>query len=212
MARTFNGSVDLYVNSTTAPSTLTIAIWASHNSTANIGTAMQVGRSDLTDTSEGLFFRGDTVGDPLQFRFADNVSAAGANHGSAYVANTLYHCAGVVAANNSHSVLRDGAGKVTNTTSIAPATKNIIAIGSNWFSAAAHDRINGKTAIAAFWTTALTDGEIASLSKGFSARRIRPQNLIFYAPLVRNVFDWIRGLGFTDTGTTVSDHPRSYGM
>ena len=66
----------------------------------------------------------------------------------------------------------------------------------------------GSTAI---WSAALTVAEISSLAKGFSPRRIRPQSLVFYAPLVRNLQDLRNGLALTaDNSPTVANHPRVY--
>lgn len=212
MARSFNGSTDLYCATTDQPAALTLSIWASHNSTANIGTALWIGRYDVADEADILLFRGDTGGDPVQYRFSDGAAAAGANHGSAYSADTIYNLLGVMASNTSHSIFRDGSGKVTSASSIAAGNKNRIAIGGYWASSAISDRLNGVAAKAAFWQTFLNDDEAVSLAKGFSPRRIRPQQLVFYAPLVRTVFDWRRANGFTDSGSGVADHPRTYGF
>lgn len=75
---------------------------------------------------------------------------------------------------------------------------------SNW--------TDGEVAEYAYWNTALSADEMASLAKGFRADRIRPQALQFYAPCVRDLQD-IRG-GRTlvkQAGTDVpSDHPRVF--
>jgi hypothetical protein len=78
--------------------------------------------------------------------------------------------------------------------------------------------LNGNCASAAMWTAELTDGEMASLAAGFSPRRIRPQSLFIYAPLVREpVITAYKGLGtpgsLTLVGTpSAANHPRTYGM
>lgn len=70
---------------------------------------------------------------------------------------------------------------------------------------------NGYVAECALWNTALTDAEIESLAKGFSPRRIRPQSLVFYAPLLRNLQDLRQGLALTAVNSpTVASHPRVY--
>jgi hypothetical protein len=212
MARSLNGSADIYCATSDQPADMTLAIWASHDSTANIGCPMWVGRHDVSDEADTILFRGDTGGDPVQYRFSDGAAAAGANHASAYSANTLYHMCAVKASDTSHSIFRDGTGKVTSATSVAGANKSRIALGAYWSSGLASNMLSGQVAMAAFWQTGLTDSEVASLAKGFSPRRIRPQHLVFYAPLVRNVFDWRRGEGFIDSGSGVSAHPRSYGF
>jgi hypothetical protein len=68
---------------------------------------------------------------------------------------------------------------------------------------------SGLIAEAAIWNVALTDAEVAQLGKGYSPLLVRPDGLVFYAPLVRNVQDVIGGLTLTATGSpTVVAHPR----
>ncbi len=70
-----------------------------------------------------------------------------------------------------------------------------------------------KGSIAEFgiWSAALTADEIASLAKGMTCDKIRPQSLVFYAPLVRDLIDQKGGLTITNNnGATVANHPRVY--
>lgn len=61
------------------------------------------------------------------------------------------------------------------------------------------------------WNVALTQPEIASLAKGITCDKIRPQNLVFYAPLVRDLIDAKGGRAITNNnGATVAPHPRIY--
>lgn len=61
------------------------------------------------------------------------------------------------------------------------------------------------------WNAALTAAEIASLAKGMTCDKVRPQSLVFYAPLVRNLQDARGGLAITNNGgATVTTHPRVY--
>jgi len=61
------------------------------------------------------------------------------------------------------------------------------------------------------WNAALTAAEIASLAKGITCDKIRPQSLVFYAPLVRNLIDQKGGLTITNNNSaTVANHPRIY--
>ena len=46
---------------------------------------------------------------------------------------------------------------------------------------------NGRIAEVGIWNVALTAEEIASLAKGMTCDKVRPQSLVFYAPLVRNL-------------------------
>ena len=68
---------------------------------------------------------------------------------------------------------------------------------------------NGVVSEVGIWKAGLTDAEILSLSRGFTADQIRPQSLSFYAPLVRNFQDVRGGLAITNNnGATVATHPR----
>jgi hypothetical protein len=73
------------------------------------------------------------------------------------------------------------------------------------------NHFDGLLAEIGVWDVELTDREIQSLSKGFSPRRIRPQSLFAYIPLVRNLQELRSALSLTNTnGATVADHPRVY--
>jgi hypothetical protein len=53
--------------------------------------------------------------------------------------------------------------------------------------------------------------EIASLAAGMTCDKVRPQSLVFYAPLVRNLQDVKGGLTITNNNSaTVAAHPRVY--
>jgi len=70
---------------------------------------------------------------------------------------------------------------------------------------------DGQIAEAAVYNAALSAAEIASLANGMTCDKIRPQNLVFYAPLVRNLIDQKGGLTITNNnGATVANHPRVY--
>jgi hypothetical protein len=70
---------------------------------------------------------------------------------------------------------------------------------------------DGMIAEVAIYNSALTAAEIDSISKGMSCDKIRPQSLVFYAPLVRDLIDPKGGLTITNNnGATVANHPRVY--
>jgi hypothetical protein len=69
----------------------------------------------------------------------------------------------------------------------------------------------GDMAEIGIWNAALTAAEIASLAKGMTPDKIRPQSLVFYSPLVRDLIDQKGGLTITNNnGATVANHPRVY--
>ena len=70
---------------------------------------------------------------------------------------------------------------------------------------------NGQAAEVGIWNVALTDAEIASLADGMTCDKVRPQSLVFYAPLIRDLQDVRGGLTITNNnGATVANHPRVY--
>jgi len=68
----------------------------------------------------------------------------------------------------------------------------------------------GDFAEIGMWQASLSDDEIASLGKGMTCDKIRPQSLVYYTPLVRDIQDLARGMTLTDTNSTVANHPRVY--
>ena len=71
--------------------------------------------------------------------------------------------------------------------------------------------MGGAIAEVGIWNAALTAAEVASLAKGMPCDKIRPQSLVFYAPLVRDLIDQKGGLAITNNGgATVANHPRVY--
>jgi hypothetical protein len=68
-----------------------------------------------------------------------------------------------------------------------------------------------QSAEVGIWNAALTASEVASLAKGMTCDKVRPQSLVFYAPLVRDLQDQKGGLTITNNnGATVANHPRVY--
>jgi hypothetical protein len=69
---------------------------------------------------------------------------------------------------------------------------------------------DGDFAEIAMWQATLTAAEIASLAKGVTCNKVRPQSLVYYSPLIREIQDLARGMILTNTSTTVTNHPRIY--
>ena len=85
------------------------------------------------------------------------------------------------------------------------------AIYSNAANLLLGSNLNGDLAEVGIWNAALTAAEIASLAKGMTCDKVRPQSLVFYAPLIRNLQDVRGGLTITNHNTaTVANHPRVY--
>jgi hypothetical protein len=71
--------------------------------------------------------------------------------------------------------------------------------------------LDGRTAEVGIWNVALSATELSSLAKGMTCDKVRPQSLVFYAPLVRDLIDQKGGLAITNNNAaTVANHPRIY--
>jgi len=131
--------------------------------------------------------------------------------GGTVTANTWTHAAVVESAANSRVVYRNGTAGTANTTSLSPANVDELNIGVDRANSILYSKLSGQIADVGIWNVALTAAEIASLAKGVSCRLIRPQSLVFYAPLVRDLVDVRGGRTITNNNTaTVADHPRIY--
>jgi hypothetical protein len=87
---------------------------------------------------------------------------------------------------------------------------NEIRIGADW-NTTLGNFFGGDIAEVGVWNVALTQQECTALARGMTCDKIRPQNLVFYAPLVRDLIDQKGGLTITNNnGATVANHPRIY--
>ena len=120
------------------------------------------------------------------------------------------HGAGVWASTTSRTVYLNGSAGTTNTDSLTPTSLNAIGVGAT-IRPTLIEFFNGQIAEVGIWNVALTQPEIASLAKGMTCDKVRPQSLVFYAPLIRNLQDVRGGLTITNNnGATVANHPRVY--
>jgi len=109
------------------------------------------------------------------------------------------------------SIWLNGGGNATSTSTEATSAKNRILIGARTASGAIGAYFGGRIAEIGIWNAALTAYEVASLAKGMTCDKVRPQSLVFYAPLVRDLIDQKGGLAITNNnGATVATHPRVY--
>lgn len=97
---------------------------------------------------------------------------------------------------SSHSLTRSGSDNATPTTGATQVTKIGGYATGEW---------DGDLAELAIWDTVLTASEAAALKKA-SPLVVHPNNLVFYAPLVRDLID-LKGHGLTNNSATVSTHP-----
>jgi hypothetical protein len=125
---------------------------------------------------------------------------------------TWFHIAGVFASATSRICYLNGTAGPTDTTTSTINTLDEIIVGGRRATGGTVGLFwDGKVADAGVWNAALTADEIASLAKGMTCDKVRPQSLVFYAPLVRDLQDVRGGLTITNNNTaTVANHPRVY--
>lgn len=129
-------------------------------------------------------------------------------------ANTITHVAGVVASATDRKIYFNGVQNGTSTTSRTVNGLDQVVIGATK-STSYTAFWTGSVYEAAVWTVALTASEILSLSQGAAPFMIRPDSLVFYAPLTgrETATEWnLVGAQVTMTNTPAigTDHPRIY--
>ena len=211
MAYNFNGTNQYFSMSPPAVNTpLTMACWFRSTSTTTnqrlVGVYVTGG--DYWD----LGIRGADAGDPVAA-----IVNAQTNHGNiqivattaGYTANTWHHAAGVFSSATSRTAYLDGGNSATGTTNLTNA--NAVSARIGVFFGEAIQFMNGQIAEVGIWNAALTAAEIASLAKGMTCDKVRPQSLVFYAPLIRDLTEIRSGLAVTNNNSaTVANHPRVY--
>jgi hypothetical protein len=124
--------------------------------------------------------------------------------------NSWQHACGVFDANSKPiAAYWNGSVGVVDTVGTAtPTGINALYLGN---SRTATPNVTRRIAEVGIWNAALTAAEIASLAKGMTCDKVRPQSLVFYAPLVRDLVDAKGGLTITNNnGATVAAHTRVY--
>ena len=164
-----------------------------------------IGDKDASNQFHMLNVAG-SVDDSLRVSSRGGGSTRESIAGSAYSADTWYHGGGVWASTSSRLVYFDGVAGTEDTNSETLTGNDRIVLGAR---PNLSEDLDGQLAEVGIWNVALTAAEMASLAKGYSPLFIRPQSLIFYMPLVRNLSnDLVGGLSMTAGGTpTAENHP-----
>lgn len=123
---------------------------------------------------------------------------------------TWHHACGVFESDTDRRAFLDGGNKGTDATSRGWATFiNRTVIGQRLRNGNYGLGMDGRIAETAVWNISLTDDEVLALGRGIRPSLIRPQNLVFYAPLIREVIDLRAARALTATNAPAqSDHTR----
>ena len=192
---------------------LTLACWAkSSGSYADNRGLVSKYIGATTQRSYALYI---TVSGFVGFALSTNGAFQAANviTGSTAIGTDWAHVAGVVTPSSRQEILLNAASYAVKTSSVLASIYSGSApllIGQQ-FSNVPETTFDGLIAEVGIWNAALTAAEVASLAKGMTCDKIRPQNLVFYAPLVRDLNDQKGGLTITNNNAaTVAAHPRVY--
>ncbi len=199
---------NVHIETSSAPVTaapLSVAAWFKIDNLTHVGAILGIGDASTGNNLWGLDVAGTVAGDPLRF-FSFDGTFSSADASTAPTANTWHHACGVELSTTSRAVYLDGGSKGTNTDTQSPDDVDEVQIGQYARSTGDGDLI-GDVAEAAIWNVALTDAEALILSKKYSPLFVRPESLVFYMTLVRDIYDVIGAISFTDVSTTITDHP-----
>lgn len=210
MAYSFNGTTQ-YLSISSSPISglpVTLSCWFYPNNITQNNALVSISNISSTDFIM-INAAGAVAGDPLRSQRTSALGTVFADS-SAYTANQWNHMAGVLYDFTAISYLNGAAFTATSAISTS-LSLNAFTIGARRNNNSISGYSNGIIADVGIWNIALTSSEITSLSKGISCRLIRPQSLVFYAPLIRDLVDEKGGLIITNNNSTsVANHPRLY--
>lgn len=218
MAYEFNNANSRFLSTASAPasgSPMTLACWVYPTATQNDRAAFSVSVNGGTHRNVIQHNTGSFTG-PQMAAVAAGGSALGttgssSSYGGETPQDQWSHVAGVFTSSTSRTIYVGGISRATNTTDIGSQnTFTEVLIGARRNTTVGL-HYTGNLAECGVWNVALTEAEIASLAKGMTCDKVRPQSLVFYAPLVRSLQDVKGGLTITNNNTaTVANHPRVY--
>ncbi|NBW15651.1 MAG: LamG domain-containing protein [Caulobacteraceae bacterium] len=218
MAYTFNGSTQYLSNNSSPlgnrPTTYTMACWV--NGAAQDGRFIFCLGNSTTNNPVICIGTGATAASQNTsyarfFARSNNTSGTGEiNLSGGPVLDSKWHHIAITWDNSEGKLYVDGT-RVANGGSMGtPQDLNRIAIGAVLRSTAA-GYFNGNIAECGMWNATANSSEIASLATGMTCDKVRPQSLVFYAHLVRELQDMRGGLTITNNSSaTVANHPRVY--
>lgn len=134
---------------------------------------------------------------------------ASATTSTSVTAGAWCHVCGSFTSSTSRAAYLNGGGKGTNGTVQTPSGLTQIEVGHTTVSGGSY--ANGNIAECAIWNIVLTDNDVADLANGIPAWMIRPDALVFYAPLLHGYSPEIELIGANNltltNSPTVVAHP-----
>ena len=211
MARTFVAASSQSLAVTSSPVSavpLTVACW-------HKPTAINVQRNVLAiSLSSSLkFYQLQQRASAICADQYDGTLLGSSTFSSGYSSGSWQHIAGVFTSNSSRTVYLGGVAATTNTTTIGTVTPDRLVLGARNNAGTIDSFFDGDVAEAAVWNIALTASDIAALALAVSPLLVRPDALVFYAPVMGVYSPEIDLMGHRDltvTGATQATHPRMF--
>ena len=208
MAYNLTAASSQYLSTASAPATttpLTLACWFRPTNVADTRYVLSLGAA----TANGAHSIYQSVNN--LYAVSTDTSSNQSAISISGLSNTWIHVCAVFSANNNRQIYANGTAGTANTSTRNPANIAAFRIGSVFYNGAIGYYANANIAEVGIWNAALTAAEIAPLAKGMTCDKVRPESLVFYAPLVRDLIDQKGGLTITNNNAaTVAAHPRIY--
>lgn len=187
---------------------LTLACWFKTPLLTTQRVLMQVGNTAIAGTHRMVI-----PANNQKLRAITSITgAAGVSDSVENIPQDVYaHGCAVFAASNSRRIHLNASLGPLDSFNVTNPVINTASIGANVGNNSQGGFFSGDIAEVGIWSDALTQPEIASLAAGMTCDKVRPQSLVFYAPLIRDLLDYRGGLTITNNnGATVTDNPRIY--
>jgi hypothetical protein len=210
MAYEFAAASSQYLSTASSPASgtpMTIASWVRPIQTTLTQAIVAVGVTSGVDRNQ----IGIAAGGAAQVAVQGGAAFSQVISGNALTVNVWQHLCGTFTNTSLRDLYQDGVNTATGTTTInTQSGATSLLIGAR-YNTSLGLYASSNIAEVGVWNAALTAAEIASLAKGMTCDKVRPQSLVFYAPLVRDLIDYKGGLTITNNNTaTVANHPRVY--
>jgi hypothetical protein len=213
MAYDFTAASSQYLSMNSAVVTggpITLAAWFNRKNTTATHGFVSVGSSSSTNFITLL--AGVSPNNFLSLVVNDGVNPLTAQTVAGATANTWHHGCGTFSSSKEVRAFLNGTNFGVLTATANLTTQDRTTIGARFGAGGVAGQFaDALIADVGIWDVVLSDAEIASLAGGMTCDKVRPQSLVFYAPLVRDLVDVKGGLTITNNNTaTVANHPRVY--
>lgn len=210
-ARDFVSASSQYINFATAPVSgppCTISFWMKRTDTTTAAAVVAV-NSSATQRMQVNVGSSSLTAAALD----TTASSSAATVNGVDSTSDWYHVMAVFAGSAYRSIFTNGVFGASNVTSRTVNSIDRVLVGARVNTSTVGAFFPGTIAEVAVWNVALTNAEAAILAVGAKPYRVRPDALVFYAPLWSNASTEqnLMGTGGTLTNSpTASAHPRVY--